>query len=233
MVNWLGGSRKFHMNWLWSPFKTLVSGILALLPLAVTAALLVWAGSILHRFIGPRSYIGKFLSSIGLTFATNESVAYLVGILIFLALAYLLGAVVQSRFRRRIEKMAADTLRRVPLVGPVYDLTSRFVGLLEHRDQSELHSMSPVWCFFGGEGGVAVLGLMPDPQPLSLGGKPYLAVLVPTAPVPFGGGLLYVPASWVKPAGFGMDRLTSVYVSMGVIPPTPATADSERSGSEA
>jgi uncharacterized membrane protein len=49
-----------------------------------------------------------------------------------------------------------------------------------------------------------------------LGGEPYLAVLVPTAPVPVGGGLLYVPKAWVTPAEVGVDGLTSIYVSMGI-----------------
>ena len=38
----------------------------------------------------------------------------------------------------------------------------------------------------------------------------------PTAPIPVGGGLLYVPVEWVKPAQIGMDTFTSIYVSMGV-----------------
>jgi uncharacterized membrane protein len=41
-------------------------------------------------------------------------------------------------------------------------------------------------------------------------------VLVPTAPVPVGGGLLYVPKEWVTPADVGVDGLTSIYVSMGI-----------------
>jgi uncharacterized membrane protein len=41
-------------------------------------------------------------------------------------------------------------------------------------------------------------------------------VLVPTAPVPVGGALVYVPEAWVSPADVGMDGLTSIYVSMGV-----------------
>jgi uncharacterized membrane protein len=47
-------------------------------------------------------------------------------------------------------------------------------------------------------------------------GEPYLGVLVPTAPVPVGGALIYVPRTWVQPAAVGMDGLTSIYVSMGV-----------------
>jgi uncharacterized membrane protein len=41
-------------------------------------------------------------------------------------------------------------------------------------------------------------------------------VLVPTAPVPIGGGLLYVPVDWVTPADVGAEGLTSIYVSMGI-----------------
>jgi uncharacterized membrane protein len=209
------------MNMLRSQLKTLLSGILALLPLIVTLALLIWVSTVLHRFIGRESQVGKFFSSIGLAFVTNEVVAYLLGMLFFLVLAYALGIVVQSRFRRRLQTLTDSTFRRIPLIGPIYDLASRFVGLLEKREPTAAHAMSPVWCFFGGEGGAAVLALMPNPEPIALSGRAYVAVLVPTAPVPLGGGLLYVPADWVKPAGFGMDRLTSVYVSMGVAPPSP------------
>ena len=45
-------------------------------------------------------------------------------------------------------------------------------------------------------------------------------IAVPTAPIPVGGGLLYVPVEWVKPAQIGMDTFTSIYVSMGITPPT-------------
>jgi uncharacterized membrane protein len=67
-----------------------------------------------------------------------------------------------------------------------------------------------------------------------VGEQRYLGILVPTAPVPIGGGLIYVPESWVTAADIGMDQLMSIYVSMGVTPPkavaplsteTPARVD--------
>ena len=84
--------------------------------------------------------------------------------------------------------------------------------------------MSPVWCFFGGEGSAAVLALMPSHQPVAIGEHSYLGILVPSAPVPFGGALIYVPANWVKPAEGGVERLMNVYVSMGVTPPVAMPA---------
>jgi uncharacterized membrane protein len=61
-----------------------------------------------------------------------------------------------------------------------------------------------------------VLGLLSSAEPVFLQGRPHLAVIVPTAPVPVGGGLLFVPADWVRVADVGMEALTSIYVSMGV-----------------
>lgn len=58
---------------------------------------------------------------------------------------------------------------------------------------------------------------------IPLVGSPYLAVLVPTAPVPIGGGLLYVPVDRVRPARMGVERVTSIYLSMGLVQPQPRT----------
>ncbi len=44
-------------------------------------------------------------------------------------------------------------------------------------------------------------------------------MLVPTAPVPIGGGLLFVPEEWLSPAARSVEAVTSLYVSMGVTAP--------------
>ena len=54
------------------------------------------------------------------------------------------------------------------------------------------------------------------PEVLMVEGRPCVAVLVPTAPVPVGGGLLFVPEHWVSPAALSVEAVTSLYVSMGV-----------------
>ena len=76
--------------------------------------------------------------------------------------------------------------------------------------------MRPVWCHFGGPGGATALALLSSAEPVLIDGRRCIAVLVPTAPVPVGGGLLYVPRDWVTPADVGIDGLTSIYVSMGI-----------------
>ena len=44
-------------------------------------------------------------------------------------------------------------------------------------------------------------------------------VIIPTAPVPFGGGLLFMPVDSVKSSKMTVDALMSIYVSMGVTTP--------------
>jgi uncharacterized membrane protein len=119
--------------------------------------------------------------------------------------------------------MVNGVLRRIPLVRNVYELAQKMVGLFAQRDSEGMKQMSAVWCHFGGPpadpaapGRAAVLALLSTPQPVLIGGRAYVGVIVPTAPLPVGGGLLYVPQDWVTPAAVGIEALTSIYVSMGI-----------------
>jgi uncharacterized membrane protein len=199
--------------------RIFVTGALAALPLVATVAIFWWAVSLLLRWVGPNSRIGGLLKSIGLGVTGSEIVGYLIGIAIVAALLFGLGLLVESRLQRGLAVALNSLVQRIPVVRNVYDLMKKFTDLLKDRDEEGLRSMSPVWCHFGGPGGAAALGLLSTPTPVDMNGQPYLAVLVPTAPVPVGGGLLYVPQSWVTPADIGVEALTSIYVSMGVTSP--------------
>lgn len=201
------------------PFQTFLAGFLALLPLVLTVTAVIWVANVLHNLVGPGSSMGQLLVSIGLAYATDEVAAYLLGFLVVTLCIFVFGMLVQLGLKSRLQMMEDRVLRKVPLIGSLYDLTHRFVGIFERQDRNELKNMSPIWCFFGGRGGTAVLALLPSHEPVTLDGRSYLAILVPTAPVPFGGGLLFVPAEWVEPAPFGVEAFTSIYVSMGVSAP--------------
>jgi uncharacterized membrane protein len=196
--------------------RIFVTGLLAALPLAATILIFVWGARLLYGWVGPGSLVGHMLVSIGLGVTGSELAGYLIGVLIVLLLIFLLGLIVQTRLRGLLGHAVDALMHRIPLVRSVYDIIRKFVALIAQRDEDGMRSMSPVWLHFGGPGGAAVLGLLSTPEPVLLGGKPYLAVIVPTAPVPIGGGLLYVPQEWVTLAEIGVEGLTSIYVSMGV-----------------
>lgn len=210
--------------------RTFLAGVLALLPIAVTVFVTAWVASLVASYAGPGSLIGRLITglgtSLGLDIAPSSAAAYLLGLAIILGAIFVLGLLVESGLRTFILNSVDWLIMRIPLISNIYDLSKRFVSLVDRGDQGDLKSMRPVWCFFGGEGGAAVLGLMPSPEPVMIGEHSYLGLLVPSAPVPFGGALIYVPSDWVKPAEGGVERLMNVYVSMGVTPPLsmPAAA---------
>jgi uncharacterized membrane protein len=200
-------------------FAIFVTGLLVVLPFALTVALLVWLGGFVNQFLGPGSLIGHILISIGLGVTASSTLAYMFGILVVIGFLFAIGAAVESRVRFRLSGFVDNIMARIPLVGTVYDTTKRFVAIMDKKGDDGIKSMSPVWCFFGGEGGAAVLCLLPTPTPTMINGEPYHVVLAPSAPVPIGGCLIYVPAAWVKPADVGVDGLMSIYVTMGVSSP--------------
>jgi uncharacterized membrane protein len=216
------------------PVRTLLTGLLALLPLAATLLLLGWVLRFLSSYLGPGSVVGQLLTSVGLGVTESELVGYLLGLLLVVVLVYAFGLLVEAGLQRGAARLFDTVVQRIPVVRTVYDVAQKLVALFARKEGDDVKSMAPVWLHFGGkksvvdhhhEGvddvqdkpvGTAVLGFLSTPQPVLIGGQPYLGVLVPTAPVPVGGGLLYVPPDWVEPADIGMEAVTSIYVSMGV-----------------
>lgn len=196
--------------------RTFLAGLLAALPLVATVLVFAWLARLIYGWLGPQSLIGGLFVQLGLGISESEWAGYGLGVLVIVGSIYALGLLVEAQLQAGLARVVNLVLGRIPLVRNVYDLINRFVDMLGQRDEEGLKSMSAVWVTFGGPGGVKVLALLSTPEPIELDGQPYLAVLVPTAPVPVGGGLLYVPQAAVAPAEVGMDAVTSIYVSMGV-----------------
>ena len=207
------------------PLRTLlrifITGALAALPLAATLLIFAWAAGFLIRWLGPQSAVGRVLVSIGLGVGASEVVGYAIGVAIVAVAIFGLGLLVEAGLQRSFASVVNALLLRIPVVGTVYDLMKRMVGLLRAQDESGhgAKSMSAVWCHFGGpraEGNSVALALLGSPTPVLINGQRCLAVLIPTAPVPVGGGLIYVPEHWITPADVGIEAVTSIYVSMGL-----------------
>ena len=206
------------MRWLIMIARPIATGVLAVLPVVLTFLVIGWFSAYVGAFLGPDSWFGFSVSRLG-AFVVDDNLAYLIGIAIVMAGLYALGVLVRSRLRTVWSNFFDHTIGRIPLIGTIYKTITRFVQLLDRRDDVDVKAMSPVWCFFSDERRTAVLGLMPSDQPVQIEGQDYRIVMVPTAPVPFGGGLFFLPAEWVRPADFGVEGLTNIYVSMGVTAP--------------
>jgi uncharacterized membrane protein len=189
----------------------------------LTLALMWWTFDFINGFVGPSSRVGSAIARLGLGVAGSEILGYGIGVALLIAGVFGLGLLVELGFKRGLAAAAHELLERTPVVGKVYGVLKRLVDLMGQSEGDGLKSMSAVWCHFGGPGGadepprVAVLALLSTPEAVLIAGRPCLGVIVPTAPVPVGGGLLYLPVEWVSPAeGVGVEALTSIYVSIGV-----------------
>lgn len=196
--------------------RVFLTGLLAALPLAATLAILVWLVQLLLQWVGPGSLLGSVFVALGFGLGGTAVLGYLLGIAFVCAGLFALGLLVETGLQRGLARLVDGVMLRIPVVRTVYDMVRKMVGLFAPGQDDSLRSMSPVWCHFGGVGGAAALALLGSPEPVLLEGRRYLAVMVPTSPVPIGGGLLYVPEEWVVRADIGIDAVTSIYVSMGL-----------------
>lgn len=196
-----------------------LAGLLVVLPAVLTIGIVVWVAGFIHGLIGPGTTIGNGLRSLGLHFVTNSAAAYVIGWVFVLAAVFGLGVLVNMGAKRFLQRLFDAVARRVPLIGGLYGTSKQLVAMFDQKNDTDMKAMSVVWCFFGKETGAGVLALMPSPERFHVDGRDYHVVIVPTAPVPFGGALVFMPVESVKPAEMSVDGLMSIYVSMGITTP--------------
>jgi len=198
------------------PLQTFVTGVIGILPLALTLAVLGWLVNLIHDLAGPESMCGRVMRSVGMSLVACDVLAYVIGLIGAGLAIYGLGVLVENGIGRRWTRTMDDALLHVPILGTVYDASKQMTSLFDRKQDSK-QSMTPVLCFLGGD--VVTPALMPTPELVRMNGAEYHVVMIPTAPVPFGGALLCVKAEWVKPANCGFDELVGIYMSMGVTAP--------------
>lgn len=196
-----------------------LAGVFALLPLVVTIAVVIWVARFLQTFVGPGTAVGRVVARLGLQFNENQTLAYVFGWIFVLGIVFLFGVVVEMGARRFLQTILDGIVSRLPLIGSIYNTSKQLVSMLDKKDQANLEGMSVVFCRFGAETGAGVLALLVSPEKYQIGDLKYQIVMIPTAPVPFGGALLFVPAAAIVPAEMSVDGLMSIYVSMGVTAP--------------
>jgi uncharacterized membrane protein len=207
---------KIISSWLQRIGGCFLAGLLAILPVVLTLAIVIWVANFIQTYLGRNSQFGQVLASLGVRLGSDEVFAYAVGWVVVLLSVFLLGLLVQFGARRLFQWLLDALLMRIPLIGSIYGTSKQIVEMFDRQKGSDLTGMSVVFCSFGTAGGPGVLALMPSPQKFHIDGHDYHVVIIPTAPVPFGGGLLFMPVELVRPSTMSVDGLMSIYVSMGV-----------------
>ena len=201
-----------------------LTGVFALLPLAITVAIVAWVAAKIHYFVGPDAWLGRRLAGIGMEISEDSpwvgDSGYLLGWIVVLAALFGLGfLLVELGIKRFVGRLVDALVSRIPLIGQVYGTSKQMVDMLDQGDSDKLKGMAPVFCYFGEGRNGGALALLVSPESYKINGREYQIVIIPTAPVPFGGGLLFMPVEQIEPAGMSVDGLMSIYISMGVTAP--------------
>ncbi len=207
-----------------------LAGLLALLPVIITLAVVVWVAEYVQLFFGPNTLFGQVVRRFGLQFVSDDTIAFLIGVFLVLGVIFLVGVGVESGARQLLQRTFDAVLHRIPLVGSIYGTSKQVVSMLDQKDADALKGMQVVLCHFGEPGGAGFLCLLVSPKRFRISGREFQIVIIPTAPVPIGGALLMVPADVVQPTEVSVEGLMSIYVSMGITagqflpscPPAPA-----------
>jgi uncharacterized membrane protein len=179
-----------------------------------------WAAGYVLAAVGPDSFLGGAIVSGGSVIVGSraEAFAFWVGLALVLVAIGVLGAVVRTRVRRRMEEGVDRFIDRVPVLRSVYRPIAQIVRLLSPQESgAPFEGMRVVAVRLGD---TETLALLVAPDLFDIGGQPRQLVLLTTAPVPVGGALLFVPPANVLPVdGMAVEDFAKFFVSIGTVRP--------------
>jgi uncharacterized membrane protein len=203
------------MNWL---ARNFIAGLLALLPLIVTVAVVSFiVGKILGWF-GPQSAFGGAMRHMAEGFGLpSTSLLYVIGVLLALVLITLIGQAARRYTGQRIGEWITTMVGRVPFINKIYSSTDQVVALLTRREGDAAGALSHV--VMARIGPVRVLGMLSSPEPVRIGGESFYIVFLPSTPIPASGQNILVPVDDVVDAKISVEEMTKILVSLGSLGP--------------
>ncbi len=206
------------ITWLWKQqiIGTFLAGLFVVLPIVITVAIMAWVGELLLTWFGSESFVGQALAALGAKFVADP-LALIVGWSFVLGGIWLLGLLVRTTGRNRIERLLHSIIERTPLISSLYKPVVQVVTMLQQDSRSEMQGMSVVYCQFGQEHGGGFLALLASADVYCLGNQKCYAVYVPTSPIPMSGGIVFVPTNQVEEVDMSVEDLMQIYFSIGVM----------------
>ena len=204
---------------LWSrlvgPF---VTGLVFLAPVILTIILIQWVAGYVIAALGPETMLGGLLARGGMLLTSTTELAFVSGLGIALILIWALGLLFQTRARAKLQGGFDTLLGRLPVIGGIYRPLAQLVRMIGKSPTGELQGMAVVMVRFGADNDI--MGLLATPRVFDHGEGPRYLVMLPTAPVPVGGALMFVSTDRVRlMPELGVDDMAKFYVSMGTIAP--------------
>lgn len=171
--------------------RTLVAGLVALLPVGGLVLSVVWAeDAVAETWLADQAW---YVPGLGL-----------IGVALVL---YVIGLIVTTFLGRWLWRIVDALIEELPLLGGLYATLKQLLGYGEGKDAMFLETVwVPAHGFDAQE-----LGLVT--QRLDDGAR--LVVFVPSSPTPTNGRMLVLPASGVRPCALSVHEALKALVSVG------------------
>jgi uncharacterized membrane protein len=184
-----------------------VSGILVLVPIAITVFILRLVFASLSGFLMPvlKPFVGDF----------PAWAVYLLAVASTLLLIYAMGSLTAFMIGRRLLNLAEQIILQVPLVKTIYSASKQVVSTFSASNRETFKAT--VIVEFPRTGSYAVgfiTGTILNPA-----GAPLYRVFVPTTPNPTSGFLILLPPDQVMHSDMSVEDGVKMIVSGGVLAP--------------
>lgn len=186
----------------------ILSGILLLVPLFVTVAILRLLFRIVARNVRPFLKISE-------KFPVPEYVVVIATVLAMLVALYLLGWLAQRVFGRRLIAWAEGLMERIPLVRSIYSGTRGIVQVLAANKREAFQCVAVIEHPHPGMRAIAfVTGSFRDAS-----GARFAKVFLPTVPNPTSGFLLLLPWEKIMVLNISIEDALKMILSGGMLSP--------------
>ena len=206
--------------------KYLIAGLLVWLPLAITAAVLLWALGLVDGVFGGFVHAASRVLPEGAVVVLRRlDEVPGVGLLAMLAVLLLTGVAVTNYIGQWSLRQWDRLLNHIPIVKSVYSSVKQVSDTLFSSSGNAFREAVLVeyprrgaWtiAFVTGQPAGELLGHLPD--------APHVSLYVPTTPNPTSGFYLIVPRAEVKPLAMDVDAALKHIISMGVVAPSEPAA---------
>ena len=181
--------------------RTLVAGILVMLPIGITILVLKFFFDLLDPVFQPATDLlpGREVTGLGLA--------------ALLLLVYVVGLVAAFVVGRRLIGVGHRVMEVIPLVKGIYSTTRVAVEMLSNTNG---HRYSGVVLIDFPRAGIKSIGLITARMTDNVG-EEMLSVYIPTTPIPSSGFLVIVPAAEVTLTDMSVDEAMRIVISGGIL----------------
>ncbi len=184
-----------------------VTGILVLLPMAVT----VW---LLWRIIGAvEGGVEKLMGKVGLTYYVGY------GFLVVIAVIFLAGLIAQNVIGRRLVQFMESLVTKIPFVSKVYLTVQQIRDAFIGREHALFQSVAVIEYPRAGLYTICFVTSTAKGEVQHKTEKHVVCVFVPTTPNPTSGFLLFVPQEDLIPLSMTVEEAMKLVISGGALVP--------------